>query len=101
MTTNFEGDQGKRQEVSEHEGLLPLGLALELARLSCFLLFEVLPGVVTDCEMNVVPLPAMYEVMGGFRQLGEESGQDDWEKQNGKVSHEVMCLVQVCLHHEN
>ncbi len=79
-TTNFEGDQGKRQEVSEHEGLLPLGLALKLAWSSCLLLFAVLPGVVTDREINVVPLPAMREVMGGFHQFGEEPGQDDWEK---------------------
>jgi hypothetical protein len=92
-TTNFEGDQGKRQEVSEHEGLLPLGLALKLAWLSCLLLFAVLPGVVTDREMNMVPIPATREVMGGFHQLGEEPGQDDWEKQNRKVGHDVMCLV--------
>ncbi len=52
-TTNFEGDQGKRQEVSEHERLLPLGLALKLAWLSCLLLFAVFPGVVADRKMNV------------------------------------------------
>jgi hypothetical protein len=94
-TTNFEGDQGKQQEVSEHEGLLPLalGLALELAWLSCLLFLVVLSGVVTDHEMNVVSLPATREVMGGFHQLGEEPGQDDWEKQNGTVGHDVMCLV--------
>ncbi len=66
MTTNFEGDRGKWQEVSEHEGLLPLGLALELAWSSCLLLFAVLSGVVTDREMDVVPLPVTREVMGGF-----------------------------------
>ncbi len=92
-TTNFEGDRGKRQEVSEHEGFLPLGSALELAWSSCLLLFVVLPGVVTDHEVNLFPLPAPREVMGGFHQLGEEPGQDDWEKQNGKVVHDVMCLV--------
>ncbi len=70
MTTNLEGDQGKQQEISEHEGLLPLGLALKLAWLSCLLLFAVLPGVVRDRETNMVPLPATLEVMGGFHQLG-------------------------------
>ncbi len=79
--------------MSEHEWLLPLGLALDLAWSSCLLLFAVLPGVVTDRETNVVPLPATREVMGGFHQLGEEPGQDDREKQNRKVGHDVMCLV--------
>jgi hypothetical protein len=77
-TTNFEGDQGKRQEVSEHEWLLPLGLALNLAWSSCLLLFAVLLGVVLDREANLVPLPAMRKVMGGFLQLDEEPGQDDY-----------------------
>jgi hypothetical protein len=58
-----------------------------------FFFFAVLPGVVTDREVNVVPLPATREVMVGFHQLGEEPGQDDWEKQNRKVGHDVMCLV--------
>jgi hypothetical protein len=49
----------------------------------------------------VVPLPATREVMGGFHQLGEEPGQDDWEKQNRKAGHDVMCLVKVCIRHEN
>jgi hypothetical protein len=53
----------------------------------------VLPGLVTDHEANVVPLPATREVMGGFHQLGEEPGQDDREKQNRKVGYDVMCLV--------
>ena len=79
MTTNFEGDQGKRYEVSGHKGLLPLSLALNLAWSSCLLFLAVLPGVVTDHEVNLVPLPATCEVMGDFHQLGEEPGQDDWE----------------------
>jgi hypothetical protein len=80
MTTNFEGDQGKRQKVSGHKGLLPPDLVLNLAWSSCLLFLAVLPGVVTDRETNVVPLPAMHEVMGGFHKLGEEPGQDDWEQ---------------------
>ena len=63
-----------------------------LGRLA-FFFFVVLPGVVTDRKANVVPLPATREVMGGFHQLGEEPGQDDWEKQNRKEGHDVMCLV--------
>jgi hypothetical protein len=58
-----------------------------------FFFFVVLLGVVTDRKTNVVPLPAMREVMGGFHKLGEEPGQDDWEKQNRKVGYDVMCLV--------
>ncbi len=80
MITNFEGDQGKRYEVSGHKRLLPLSLALDLAWLSCLLFLAVLPGVVADREANVVPLPEMRQVMGGFHQLGEEPGQDDWEQ---------------------
>jgi hypothetical protein len=53
----------------------------------------VLPGVVTDHKANVVPLPATTEIMGGFHQLGEEQEQDDWEQQNGKVGHDLICLV--------
>ncbi len=75
-TTNFEGDHVQWQEVSEHEGLLPLGLALDLAWLSCLLLFAVLPGVVKDCKAYAVPLTATKEVMGGFHHLDEEPGQD-------------------------
>ncbi len=55
-------------------------MALDLAWLSCLLLFAVLPGVVTDHKVKMVPLPATQEVMGGFHQLGEEPGQDDWEQ---------------------
>ena len=72
---------------------LPLGLVLNLAWLSCLLLFAVLPGLVMDRKANVVPLLATREVIGGFHQLGEKPGQDDWEKQNRKVGHDVMCLV--------
>jgi hypothetical protein len=46
-----------------------------------------------DRKANVVPLPATREVMGGFHKLGKEPGQDDWEKQNRKVGHDVMCLA--------
>jgi hypothetical protein len=55
-------------------------LVFVLAWLSCFLLLAVLPGVVTDCKMNVVPFPTTHQVMGDFHQPGEEQGQDGWEK---------------------
>ncbi len=68
-------------------------MVLDLAWSSCLLLFAVLPGVVTDCKANVVPLPLTRQVMGGFHQLGEELGQDGWEKQKRKVGGDLMCLV--------
>jgi hypothetical protein len=55
-------------------------LVFDLAWLSCFLLLAVLPGVVTDCQANMVSLPLERQVMGDFRQLDEEPGQDGWEK---------------------
>jgi hypothetical protein len=31
-------------------------------------------------EVDVVPLPLTSQVMGDFRQLSEEPGQDGWEQ---------------------
>ncbi len=55
-------------------------LVLDLAWSPCLLLFAVLPGVVTDCKGDVVPLPLTRQVVGDFHQLDEEPGQDGWEQ---------------------
>ncbi len=52
-----------------------------------------LPGVVTDYKVNVVPFPMVRQVMGDFCQLGEEPGLDDSEKHEYKVGQDLMCLV--------
>ncbi len=59
--------------------LILLCLVLNLAWSSHFLL-AVFPGVVTGYQAHVVLLPLARQDVGDFCQLGEESGQDCWEK---------------------
>ncbi len=92
-TTNFEGNEGLGYRASWCEGPFPLYLVFILAWLSCFFLFVVLPGVVTDHETKVVPFPTARQVMGDFSQLGEEPGYNDWETREHKLCHDLMCLV--------
>ncbi len=79
LTTNLGGDQGQQQKVSWSEEPFPLFLVFVLIWLTCFLLLGVLPWVVTDRKTNMVLFPMMHQVMGDFRQLGKEPGQDGWE----------------------
>jgi hypothetical protein len=79
-TTNLKDYEGQRMEVSWHVKTFLVCLVLNLAWLSCFLLFAVFPGVVTDCQAHVVPLPLAHQAVGDFRQLGDEPGQDCREK---------------------
>jgi hypothetical protein len=80
LTTSFEGNKGQRWKVSWCERPFPPYLVFNLAWLSRFLFLAVLPGVVTAREANVVPFPLAQQVMGNFHQLGEEPGEDGWEK---------------------